>query len=372
VLGFLGIRWIAWRMLLLRCRRGEVNRVAILGSGRLAAELARKFEDHPEFMCKVVGFLCPTAEFAPQPRDAATPSRTVSTIEVTDLLSEAQVDEVVLVHTPATQEILQLITLCRQRFITVSLIPQPYELYLSEPRLVDLGGLPVLQLGDAFPPVPAGMAKRGLDVGMSLVLAALTLPVMLVSGLVLRLSTGRAFRWEKRVGQNGAQFSMLRLNVDRAGSNQSPASSFLARFSISELPQFWNVLRGEMSLVGPRPEAPERANRYSEWQRRRLTTRPGMTGLAQVHGLREQHSSEEKTRLDLQYMLRPSLLKDLSLLIETAWTLALRLIKIPKDVLSGDSPKTVEGLLTPVAHSPDIRPFAEILQHAHRTQSGSN
>lgn len=370
LLGFLCIRGIALQVLSLRYRRGEVNHVVILGSGRLAAELAAKFEDHPEFMCKVVGFLCPTTEFAPEPGESATAPRAVSTVEVIDLLREERVDEIVLAHTPATQEILQLIALCRQRFITVSLIPQPYELYLSQPRLADLGGLPLLQLGDSFAPVPAGMAKRALDVGLSLALATLTVPLILVSGFALRLSTGKAFRWEQRIGRNGSQFSMLRLNVERASSNQK--SSFLARFSIAELPQFWNVLRGQMSLVGPRPEGPERANQYSEWQRQRLTVRPGMTGLAQVHGLREQHSSEEKTRLDLQYMLRPSLLNDLSLLIETAWTLALRVIKIPEDVLSGHSPKMVEGNIASIASSPNLRSFAEILQHAHRAQSGSD
>ena len=79
---------------------------------------------------------------------------------------------------------------------------------------------------------------------------------------------------------------MLRLNVDHDPQRASGFERLLWQLSISELPQFWNVLRGDMSLVGPRPEGPERANRYSSWQQQRLSVRPGMTGLAQVHGLR--------------------------------------------------------------------------------------
>jgi lipopolysaccharide/colanic/teichoic acid biosynthesis glycosyltransferase len=91
------------------------------------------------------------------------------------------------------------------------------------------------------------------------------------------------------------------------------------------LPQLWNVLKGEMSLVGPRPESPDRVKRYSTWQRERLSVTPGLTGLAQVHGLRERHSSEEKAHFDLQYILHWSLFMDLSLLVQTVWILFVRL-----------------------------------------------
>ena len=82
-----------------------------------------------------------------------------------------------------------------------------------------------------------------------------------------------------------------------------------------------------MSLVGPRPEAPERVKHYSMWQRQRLTLKPGLTGLAQVHGLREQHSSEEKVHFDLQYIFHWSLFLDLCLVLQTAWTVFLRVVQ---------------------------------------------
>ena len=370
--GFLGIRWMALRIVLRRYRHGEVNRVVILGSDRLATELAMKFNHHPELLCKVIGFLAPKAEFSAPRRDLTQTPTTVSTMEVTDLLRKHNVNELVLAQTPASHEILNLVAFCRQRSIRVSLVPQPYELYLSRPRLLDLGGLPLLQLGEMSPPASARVGKRVLDLGLGFALGVVTLPMVLVFAAALRFFTGRAFRWERRIGWQGTQFSMLRLNVERDPQHHSRFERFLWQASISELPQFWNVLRGNMSLVGPRPEGPERANRYSAWQQQRLTVKPGMTGLAQVHGLREQHSSEDKTRHDLQYMLHPSVLKDVSLLIETVWTLAVRVVRISKLTRTGNIKEDGGTTQELISYSTNNQPFPEILQHAHRTQSGSD
>jgi lipopolysaccharide/colanic/teichoic acid biosynthesis glycosyltransferase len=374
--GFFCIRWAARRMVLQRYKSGNVHRVVILGSDRLATELAAKFNHHPELMCQVIGFLCPGAEGpgTPPGRDAASRA-SVSTMEVIGLLGRQNVDELVMAHTPVSSEILSLVALCRQQGIRVSLVPQPYELYLSRPSLLDLGGLPLLQFGELGPPVSAGIGKRLLDLALGFALAVVTLPVILLCGVVLRLSTGSAFRRETRIGWQGAQFSMLRLNVDHDPQRRSVFERVLWQLSVSEMPQFWNVLRGDMSLVGPRPESPERASRYSAWQQQRLSVKPGMTGLAQVHGLREQHTSEDKTRHDLQYMLHPSLLKDLSLLIETVWTLTLRLVNLPGRTRKG-SPKQADppagAALQSIRYSPSTQSFPEILQHAHRTQSGTD
>lgn len=372
LIGFLGIRWFAMRRVLRRYRNGNVHRVVILGSDRLATELAAKFDHHPELLCRVIGFLCPGAEvpIARPGREPVAGSATVSTMEVVDLLRHQNVDELVMAHTPASTEILNLVALCRQHAIRVSLVPQPYDLYLSRPSLLDLGGLPLLQLGETVSPASAQIGKRLMDVGLGFSLAVATLPIILASGAALRLSDRKAFRWERRIGWRGAQFSMLRLNVDHNPQKASRLERMLWQFSLSELPQLWNVLRGEMSLVGPRPEGPERAHCYSAWQQQRLSVKPGMTGLAQVHGLREQNTSEDKTRHDLQYMLRPSLLKDLSLLIETMWTLALRFINLPGRTFPGSD--TADAAPRSILYSTSTQRFPETLQHAHRTQSGSD
>jgi lipopolysaccharide/colanic/teichoic acid biosynthesis glycosyltransferase len=141
----------------------------------------------------------------------------------------------------------------------------------------------------------------------------------------------------------------------------------LENMSLTELPQLWNVLRGEMSLVGPRPESPDRVTRYSEWQQQRLSIKPGMTGLAQVHGLRDQNSSEEKTRFDLQYILNPSAVADVSILLQTLWTLAVRLFRYPEPIGSASN---VQGSKLFDEVTPDF--VEETIQGAHRSQPSAD
>jgi lipopolysaccharide/colanic/teichoic acid biosynthesis glycosyltransferase len=159
----------------------------------------------------------------------------------------------------------------------------------------------------------------------------------------------------------GTTFQMFRLNVDREDPDLKGFEKLLVRLSLTELPQLWNVLRGEMSLVGPRPESPERVRHYSDWQRQRLSVTPGLTGLAQVHGLREQHSSEEKARFDLEYIFHWSLFLDFSLIVQTAWTLVVRLLKLPQTKMT-----TLVG-----AHQSVEMSMKEVL-HADSTQSSAD
>ena len=143
---------------------------------------------------------------------------------------------------------------------------------------------------------------------------------------------------------------MWRMNVDRDAVDLRGFRQWLSRLSFTELPQLWNVLCGDMSLVGPRPESPERVKHYSEWQGQRLSVRPGLTGLAQVHGLREQHASEDKARFDLQYILHWSPFLDLSLLLQTVWTVALRVLK-PAASSIAVLQREPEGMLTEVINA---------------------
>jgi lipopolysaccharide/colanic/teichoic acid biosynthesis glycosyltransferase len=136
--------------------------------------------------------------------------------------------------------------------------------------------------------------------------------------------------------------------------------------SITELPQLWNVLRGEMSLVGPRPESSERVRRYSEWQQRRLSIKPGITGLAQVQGLRDQNSSEEKARFDLQYILNPSAIGDIAILLQTLWTLTMRSIRYPRRIAAEPGVRAV------VFESVVPHFLEKTLQDAHRSQSSAD
>ena len=361
--GFVLIRIAAYVLLRAGSKNGSASRVVIVGRGRLARELARKIQRHPEMLCQVVGFLAPEDGTSASISPSLEADRAVNTgaFGVVDMLCKRQVDEVILaVEEYASPDLLNLTALCRDRGIKVSLVPQLYELYLSRSYLIDLDGLPVLQLARSGPTAVTLAGKRIFDVVLGTVLWAIAIPLLLPLVAVLHHIKGKAFRWEVRCGIRGKRFAMLRLNVDRKAPRLSRFEGILRDLSLTELPQLWNIMTGDMSLVGPRPESPDRVCRYSEWQQQRLTVKPGMTGLAQVQGLREQHSSEEKTRFDLQYLLHWSLWTDLSILVQTIWTLLTRSVKWEGSMSD----------LEPVAPAndpvePHIQP--EILENAHRS-----
>jgi lipopolysaccharide/colanic/teichoic acid biosynthesis glycosyltransferase len=363
-LGFVGIRHLVRAVLSSKYMAKAVHRVLIVGNGPVAREIAAKIERHPELLCRVVGFLCSADTSASDVPGAIYSPAIVPTLGVIDLLNSQKVDEIIIaLSKPGTPEVMDLAQRCRQAGIGVSVVPHPYELYLSRPQLLDIGGLPILQLRQVeLDPLNAAW-KRGLDVALSATLLVVSAPVVILGSIILWQKTGASFCREVRCGQAGKLFNMLRLNSDREAQRLSASEIILQQLSITELPQLWNVLRGDMSLVGPRPESPDRVKHYSDWQRERLNVKPGMTGLAQVHGLRQQHSSEEKARFDLQYMLRPSPFQDVVLLLQTMGTLTVRLLHL--------------GSLVPADrvlaynHDPD-KMSERSLPSAHRAQPGAD
>jgi len=355
--GSMAIRYAARAFIRLRYRRGQVHRVAIVGNDRVAHEVAGKIERHPEMLWQVVGFFAPGDVFGGGGdiafdavegmalSDSADPASqtTLSTLGVLDALMVERVEEVIVTTGgPFPREVLNLLARCRKLGIHVCLVPQPYELYLSRPRILDLDGVPLLELNES-PGSATRRWKRMFDLALATVLLLAALPILLPCALWLYLSTGRAFLREPRCGRRGKPFAMFRLNIERQRANAPWIERVLENLSLTELPQLWNVLRGEMSVVGPRPEAPERVKHYSEWQAQRLSVAPGIVGLAQVHGLREHSSSEEKTRFDLQYLLNLSPLTDLALLLQTIWTLAMRLVRSPAAEWRSERPSPAHG-----------------------------
>lgn len=327
-LGFIAIRCSAWALVSLTANPRKNRKVVILGAGRVARELAHKISTHPEMSMEVRGVLFPS-DAGPVRQSAIAPqSISLRSLSVLDLLQEQHIQELIIVEpVPSGPETEKLISNCRKLGIRIHIVPQHYELYLSKAELQDLDGVPLLSLEERKPPAIGVTIKRSMDVAGALLLLALSAPLLALASAALYASTGLAFRKERRCGKDGAPFWMYRLNIDRDSPSLHGYARILAWFSLTELPQLCNVLKGEMSLVGPRPESLERVRHYSVWQRRRLTVTPGLTGLAQVRGLREEHSSEEKARFDLQYIGEWSLFMDLSLLLQTAWALFVRLVK---------------------------------------------
>jgi lipopolysaccharide/colanic/teichoic acid biosynthesis glycosyltransferase len=357
--GFLSIRCTAHTILGSRYVAKAVRRVLIVGNGPVAREMAAKIEGHPEMLCHVVGFLCSSdASFDTRLPGTASEARMIQTLGVIELIREQRVDEVIItLSKPGSPEVMNLATRCRREGIGVSVVPHPYELYLSKPQLLDLGGLPILQLREAKSRFVNSRLKRGLDIILGFCLLLISIPLVALGAIGLLAKKGGPFARELRCGQFGRHFWMYRLNSDRNAQELSRYEIILQQLSITEMPQFWNVLNGDMSLIGPRPESPDRVKHYSEWQCQRLNVKPGMSGLAQVCGLREEHSSEEKARFDLQYMMHSSLFFDISLILQTGWTLMGRLLRLkslgsqkPLTTGSGATDFGVERIL-PSAHS---------------------
>ena len=174
-------------------------------------------------------------------------------------------------------------------------------------------------------------AKRALDLLIAGIGSLLTAPVVALLALAIRLeSRGHPIYRQARAGRDGRQFSIYKLRTMVRGAEFTGAGlaiqegddritrvgSFLRRYSLDELPNLWNVLRGEMSIVGPRPTLPVQVQQYDERQRGRLAVKPGMTGWAQVHG-RAALPWPERIELDLYYVKHRTLMLDLKIIART-------------------------------------------------------
>jgi len=328
--GFVLIRLAARAILDARNLSGTVCRIAIVGSGPVARETASRLSQHPELRCKVVGFLAPEdACLSVLSSEMVPAAPRIPMCGVIESLRSRNIDELVFAAPRnGDQHIAELMDECVKQGFAVSVVPQPYELYLSAPELIDLDGIPILRLRNSLTEAKGRVWKRVMDVTLGIPLLVLSVPLIFSAALVFRIKKGKGFCREERYGWLGHRFWIYRLNSPRKGTHLPGYERILQHLSVTELPQLWNVLRGEMSLVGPRPEGIDRVRHYTDWHRRRLNVKPGITGLAQVHGLRDQNALEDKTRYDLQYILHRSPLQDFSLLLQTLWTLAGRLRRL--------------------------------------------
>lgn len=181
-----------------------------------------------------------------------------------------------------------------------------------------------------------GGGKRACDVIASIALGVLLSPVLLLAGLLVLISSrGPVFFVQERAGRHGKPFRLIKFRTMRGGRTPDPkelvpldhpeitgVGRWLRRLKIDELPQLWNVTRGDMSLVGPRPTLLDQTQRYDDFRRQRLLVRPGITGLAQTHG-NTGMSWDERILYDVAYVRRCGLGLDLRILARTVWAIAI-------------------------------------------------
>lgn len=361
--GFVGIRCAVWAVVKSRSLAGAIRRAVIIGDGRLAQQLALKIAEHPELMMEVAGFLSlkGTSSFHQSPPSKTHPAP-VRTLDAISLLQQKGIREIIIAEQlPPNSEVEKLLATCQSLGMQIRFVPHWFELHLSTARLIEIGDVPLVSLESRNLPVGALGLKRAVELVLGCILLVVFLPVMGLIWAALRSRKGAAFKKELRCGLHGKHFWLYRFNIERWSSSLAGLEKFLAQYSLTELPQVWNVIRGEMALVGPRPESPERVKHYSIWQKQRLSVKPGLTGLAQVNGLREHHSSAEKAQFDLQYIFHYSMFFDVSIILQTVWTLCCRLIeeRFPR----------FRVFSTSVSHPLGLRQEA---LHAHSAQSGSH
>ena len=237
---------------------------------------------------------------------------------------------------PVAARLLQLLNACEQRFLAFRTVPDLYGMLTTRVQVQHVADIPLLTMApwplDSF----ANRAlKRLEDILGSLVGLLLSLPVILVlAPLIKRSSPGPVFYRQTRCGIGGRPFTLYKLRsmpVDAEAASgpvwatpgdarRTGVGAFLRKWNLDELPQFWNVLRGDMSLVGPRPERPFFVEQFKDdigHYMARHVSRPGMTGWAQVNGLRGDTSIRDRLQYDLYYLENWSLSFDLKILIQT-------------------------------------------------------
>jgi lipopolysaccharide/colanic/teichoic acid biosynthesis glycosyltransferase len=308
-----------------------VRRVVIVGQSDLARELANRIRNRRELNYEFAGFLFPTTSRSEVrfPRATSGPSEDIATE-----LALRNVHELLFaIPVRRDSETLEFIAACQKRGIAVKLVPEYYQLHTNQIQSFSIDGIPVLELKEISLDPPYQLLKSILDYSLAIPLAVIALPFMVAIGIALfAVQHGKVIKRDVRIGLRGRPFVIYQFNVETAkplgpGEERSwevRFCNFLLRYSLSELPQLWNVLKGDMSLVGPRPESWERVRYYSAWHKRRLQLKPGITGLAQVNGLRGSDPSDRKTKYDLEYAANFSPFLDIALMLATMPTLLRR------------------------------------------------
>jgi exopolysaccharide biosynthesis polyprenyl glycosylphosphotransferase len=308
-----------------------LRRILIAGSGELGRMVAERVEQHRELGYQVVGFVDDVAS----PGDMDPPIQPIlgSLSEIGSIARREQIDHL-YVALPAEQHVklLGLIELTSRECIDVKVVPDLLQFIALRARLEDLDGLPVININDVPLQGVHAWVKRGLDLTISsAALLVLSVPLAIIAALVRWSSPGPVFYRQERMGLDGKAFTVYKfrsMRVDAedttgpiwADSNDPRATGigrWLRRFDLDELPQLWNVLRGDMSLVGPRPERPffveQFKHRLPQYMLRHKV-KAGITGWAQVNGWRGNTSLEKRLEYDLYYIENWSVTLDLKII----------------------------------------------------------
>jgi Undecaprenyl-phosphate glucose phosphotransferase len=312
-----------------------VRRALVVGAGPLGQEVVRRLRAHPEFGVRVVGYLddgVPVGERV-EGREVLGGCEAV-----TRVLGDYRVDQLfIALPLEATHEVLKVLNAIERELVDVKMVPDVLQFVTLRAAVEELEGLPVISLAQSPVTGWPRLLKRGTD----LVLATLGLIVLapLLGGIALLIrltSPGPVLYRQERMGLDGRSFEMLKFRTmtedaeagtgpvwsPRGDPRTTPLGRVLRRFSLDELPQLWNVVKGDMSLVGPRPERPFFVHQFKTLIPQymlRHKVKAGLTGWAQVNGLRGNTSLAKRIEYDLYYIQNWSLALDVKILLLTLY-----------------------------------------------------
>ncbi len=323
-----------------------VDRVLIVGAGEVGRALMRNVVAKPDLAYEIVGFV--DDHYERGHTDIGRFKALGSTSNLPMLLRDDLVDEVIVtLPWTAREKIITIMELCQRMRVIAKVVPDLFQLSLSRLAIDDVGGIPLIGVRETQIGTWNAVVKRIMDILGSLLLIILLAPVMLVAAWIIKLdSPGPIIFKQKRIGRGGRIFVVYKFRTMHDGAEHEQArlnelnevdgpvfkirndprhtriGRWIRRMSIDELPQLFNVLKGEMSLVGPRPPMVSEVDHYQDWHKQRLQVSPGLTGLWQVSG-RSEIPFDEQCMLDIYYIENWSPWLDMWIMLRTVPTVLL-------------------------------------------------
>ena len=316
------------------------ERTLIIGAGEVGHMLAAKIARHPEYRLRLVGFL---DDGEPRGHGPGPVVPVVGSLhDLHRVIAEQDVTRVIVAFSKARHpQFLNVVRTCADMNVTVNIVPRLFEVVSSRAGVDDIEGIPLLDVGHVELSRFNMLVKRVFDLVVAGFITLLVSPFLIVISVLIKLdSPGPVFFRQERMGRDGRTFHIFKFRSMKVGAERlrnelealneysgpmfkikkdprlTRVGPWLRKWSLDELPQLLNVLRGEMSLVGPRPLWIEEAKQCTGWTQKRLNIMPGITGLWQVLG-RSDIPFDEMVKLDYMYVTKWSLSWDVTLLLET-------------------------------------------------------
>lgn len=316
------------------------SNVIIIGLNDVSKALYNRIHNNPQSGLRFLGFV---ATAHGKTAEESAEKKIVGVVDdLSRILVQKKISKVIFSIPEAnTNELMKLIDICSSRNVQFQFVPRMLDIIESRISTDEIAGVPLVSVREIKLYGLNALLKRSSDIIFTCALLAIFSPILLIVGVIIKLdSKGSVFFKQRRVGKNGKEFDMFKFRSMVVGaeneieklSAQNEANGlifkikndpritrvgrFIRRWSIDELPQMLNVLKGDMGLVGPRPPIPGEVIKYNSWHKKRLHINPGITGLWQVSG-RSDISFEEMVKLDIFYIENWSLWLDIKILIKT-------------------------------------------------------